>query len=252
MPRKPREISPTGVYHIMFRGINKQLLFEDQEDYKKFLSILKAVKANSACKLYAYCLMGNHVHLLIQDEADEIGLLMKRIGISYARYYNEKYERNGHLFQDRFRSENIESEKYLLTVLRYIHQNPQKAGLAQKVWEYPWSSYQDYEKKSPFLDIEFVLNFFSSDKNHAWERFRIFHQDVEEVDCLEIAERKGLSDQMALQLILEISNTAHPGELANFEAKKRNALLSKMRREGISTRQIQRLTGISRGTILKA
>lgn len=126
MPRQARKKSESGIYHIMLRGINKQQIFEDDEDCQKYLQILKECKAVSEFKLFAYCLMGNHIHLLIQLGKEPIDLIFKRIGSRYVYWYNLKYRRTGHLFQDRYKSEPVEADSYFLTVVRYIHQNPPK------------------------------------------------------------------------------------------------------------------------------
>ena len=122
MPRSARKKSKTGIYHVMLRGINQQQIFEDNEDSEKFLQILKDCKAISEFKLYAYCLMGNHIHLLIHETEEPIEKFMKRIATRFVYWYNIKYQRVGHLFQDRFKSEPVEDDAYFLTVLRYIHQ----------------------------------------------------------------------------------------------------------------------------------
>lgn len=162
MPRKPRTKSSTGVYHVMLRGINRQTIFEDDEDRLKYLSVLKKFKDVSKYKLYSYCLMGNHIHLLIKEEKESISTVIKRISSSYVYWYNLKYSRCGHLFQERFKSEAVEDKKYFLTVLRYIHQNPLKAGLVFKVEDSNWSSYNEYLKNESLdsVDKELGLSFF--------------------------------------------------------------------------------------------
>ena len=100
--------------------------------------------------------MGNHVHLLLKDAVQQLDLIMKKIACSYAWYFNWKYERVGHLFQDRFKSEPVEDDRYYLTVLRYIHQNPHKAGIAATD-DYKWSSYSEYTGKTEIADTEFAL-----------------------------------------------------------------------------------------------
>ena len=109
MARQLRKKSETGVYHVMLRGINRQDIFEDEGDYQQMVSILRGlidrcdehkVQLPSLCTFYAYCLMSNHVHLLIQEREENISDVVKIIGVTYAHYFNKKYERNDHLFQD--------------------------------------------------------------------------------------------------------------------------------------------------------
>ena len=138
MPRQERTKSGTGIYHVMLRGINKQDIFEDDEDYLQMTSCLQGlterydengVTVEPLCTIYSYCLMSNHLHLLIREQEEDISSVMKRLGVAYAYYFNKKYQRNGHLFQDRFRSEPVNTMDYFVTLMRYIHQNPLKAGL---------------------------------------------------------------------------------------------------------------------------
>ena len=124
----------------MVRGINQQNIFVEDNDYLKYIDTLREYKKEIAFELYAYCLMGNHLHLLIKEGNEEIGNTMRRIGVSYAYWYNRQYDRSGHLFQGRFKSEPVEDDTYFLTVLRYIHQNPVKAGLVNNTEDYKWSS----------------------------------------------------------------------------------------------------------------
>ena len=143
MPRVARIKSSTGIYHIMIRGINQQNIFSYDDDYKRFLVILAKYHRQSNYEIYAYCLMGNHIHLLLKEGKESLATSMKRIGTSYVYYYNWQYDRKGHLFQDRYKSEPVEDDAYFLTVLRYIHQNPLKAGLSDDISSYPWSSYSE-------------------------------------------------------------------------------------------------------------
>ena len=144
MPRQPRRKSSYDIYHIMLRGINRQEIFAEEEDFRKFLYVLRDCKNASGFTLYAYCLMSNHVHLLLRAGSEPIDQIFKRLGSKFVYWYNAKYERTGHLFQDRFRSETIENEAQFLSVLRYILQNPLKAGIEKRPGTYPWSSFRSY------------------------------------------------------------------------------------------------------------
>ena len=171
MPRQARESSGTGIYHVMMRGINHQNIFEEQEDYYQFLTTLDVMAqsyepdgtpAGRNYILYAYCLMSNHIHLLIREREDTIGMAIKRIASSYVYYYNHKYSRDGHLFRERFKSEPVNDMSYFLTLLRYIHQNPLKAGMVERVKEYEFSSWGEYIDKDstlfPLCDTRTVLS----------------------------------------------------------------------------------------------
>ena len=132
MPRQSRQPSGTGIYHVMLRGINRQDIFEEQEDYQQFLirlqNLVDPIDDNgehipSYFHVYAYCLMSNHVHLLLCERTESISISLKRLTVSYAAYYNKRYQRVGHLFQDRFKSEPVNDIEYFVTLLRYVHQN---------------------------------------------------------------------------------------------------------------------------------
>ena len=160
MPRQERKKSGTGIYHVMLRGINRQDVFEDEEDYLQMIVCLQGiaerrdedgVPVEPLCILYAYCLMSNHLHLLVREQTEDISSVMKRLGIAYAYYFNKKYQRSGHLFQDRFRSEPVNTMEYFVTLLRYIHQNPVKAKIVPSPRDYLWSSFHEYSGTSTSL-----------------------------------------------------------------------------------------------------
>ena len=157
MPRAPRIKSKTGIYHIVMRGINHQTLFEDEEDRNRFIQTLQRYREICEYKLYAYCLMDNHLHLLLMEGKEPLETVMRRIGGSYVLRYNRKYGRVGHLFQDRFKSEPVEDDVYFLTVLRYIFQNTVKAGIVSKNEYYLWTNYIDYIERSNRTDTNFSL-----------------------------------------------------------------------------------------------
>jgi len=191
----------------MIRGINQQNIFSDDEDYKKFMDILDTYHKKISYEIYAYCLMGNHVHLLIKEGKEVLSNTMKRIGASYVYWYNWQYNRKGHLFQDRFKSEAVEDDTYFLTVLRYIHQNPQKAGLVNNIASYKWSSYREYISKKKRVNVNFALALFDKDKDKAVERFKKFNKEFNNDQCLEVSEkRKTMSDKKIRQLMLKKYN----------------------------------------------
>ena len=150
MPRRRRKKSRSGIYHVILRGANKQEFFHSDEDKIRFLDTLLKYKLRTEMQVFAWCLMDNHLHLLLQEGNEGISHVMKRMGISYAQYYNWTYRTTGHLFQDRFRSEQVEDDRYFLTVIRYIHQNPVKAGIVSYPEEFYWSSCRGYYEKNVY------------------------------------------------------------------------------------------------------
>lgn len=252
MARESREKSNSGIYHIMMRGTNRQEIFFDDLDNKHFLDRLNRCKEENYIDVYAWCLMGNHIHLLIKEGSENISKTMQRLGVSYARYYNWKYNAVGHVFQDRFRSENVETDGYLLTVVRYIHQNPVKAGLVKKVSEYKWSSccgYYGNDKQSyltEMLNIDFVLGILNDDREKAKKEFIIFNEQVNQDNCLDQSKKGRLTDKEALVEILNVIKGYEIPEIKGLPKPIRCTILRSIKKiEGITLRQAARILGIS-------
>jgi len=250
VPRKAREKSKSGVYHLILRGINRQTIFEDNEDRKRFLYTLNRYKKICDYNIYAYCLMENHLHLLIKIGAEPLEQIMRHIAGSYVYWYNQKYERIGNLFQDRFKSEPIETDTYLLTVSRYIHQNPLKAGVVKAPGDFTWSSYRDYLEGKGITDISFILSIFNNDKKSALAQFKTFTCANNEDECLEIKEPGRLiTDEKLMEMIREKFRIK--AKLINDQPReKMEKILHEMLSvDGITTRQLARVTGVSLGII---
>ena len=212
MARQARVKSESGIYHVMLRGVNKQQIFFDEQDYKKFIQVLIDCKRVSKFELYAYCLMDNHVHLLIKENDENISVVMKRIGCRFVYWYNAKYKRVGHLFQDRFKSEPVQTDEYLLCVLRYIHKNPVKAGIVRNCTDYPYSSYNWYYKKGILIDEDFVLSMINK------EQFAEFHQEKDKQSYLDISEtRTVLTNEIALEIIKSIAQVDDAEDIKKME-----------------------------------
>ncbi len=252
MPRTARKKSKSGIYHIMLRGINRQDLFEDNEDREKFIETIGFYKEKSGYKIYAYCLMNNHVHILLEEEKEPIALIMKRISSSFVYYYNRKYSRCGHLFQERFKSETVEDNSYFLTVLRYINQNPIKANITSAMDAYKWSSYTEYVERSKIVDVKFVIDIFSEDQSEALQSFIRFNNEENQDNCLEYEEKKRMNDDEAREIIKNIAEIKNISELQSFDKQKRDKIIRKMKEiEGVSIRQITRITGLNYNLVLK-
>lgn len=249
--RTSREKSESGIYHIMIRGINKQTIFQDDEDRVKFIRVLEQYRDMEVYKIYAYCLMDNHVHILIKEDEHDISSAMKRISASYVFWYNKKYERCGHLFQGRFRSEPVNSQGYLLTVLRYIHRNPLKAGIVGNLEDYKWSSYCGLVNKASIIDKDFVLGLFSNDLESAIENFKDFHKEANDDECMDINDNKMLLDKELKEIAYKLDLNVR--EVSSLDRKNRDEILRRLKSiEGSSIRQISRITGISKSVISRA
>lgn len=248
MPRMARRKSRTGIYHIILRGVNKQIIFECHEDKIRFLKTLARYKSICKFKIYGYCLMDNHVHLLLEESEEPISYVIKRISSSYVYWYNSKYDRCGHLFQGRFRSEYVEDYGYFLRALRYIHQNPLKAGLTDSVVKSNWTSMGEYIKKTTMVDIDFALSFFSEDRKKAVTLLTEYMKEPNSDQCLEDNEVYKMHDNDLRDYLHSLGVTST--SLQQMEKSSRNAIIAKLKElNGVSIRQISRITGISKSVI---
>ena len=166
MARKPRVHFPGALYHVIARGNRRQEIFIDNQDYERYLNFLKEYKEKYDFILYAYALMPNHVHLLIEVREAPLSRLMQSLQFRYTRNFNIKYKTWGHLFQGRYKAILCQKDSYFLELSAYIHLNPVRAGLIEKPLEYPWSSYRFYLKGGgqSLIDPDFLLMQFSRSK----------------------------------------------------------------------------------------
>lgn len=248
MPRAARKKSESGIYHIMLRGINRQIIFEDDEDCEKYLQCLAECKAISGFTLHAYCLMGNHVHLLIQEGREPLEQIFKRIGARYVFWYNWKYKRSGHLFQDRFKSEPVNDDAYFLAVLRYIYQNPIKAGLCKRLAEHRWSSFCELTAASmPKL----------TDPGKALEllpmaELLVFLAASAEEQFMDLTDDNRLTDGEASELLKKLCRLPSLAAFQQLPREKQEQRIQELSGHGCSIRQLSRLTGISKAMVEKA
>lgn len=254
MPRKPREACESQIYHVVQRGVGQQIIFEDDEDRRFFLSLLeKHLCGEMPPSLLAWCLMSNHTHLLIRRELPALSKAMKLIGVSYARYFNDRCGRTGHLFQDRFASEPIKDDRQFAAVVRYIHNNPEKADVANAS-DYAWSSYQECvgARNDGLIDRDTVLAPFGG--MHEFVRFhrargeKEHHLDIRE----EHRGRPKLTEPEALDVAEEVLGSSRVVSLKAEPKTERDDGIRELREAGLSARQIMRLTGISLGAISRA
>lgn len=170
MPRSARVKSATGVYHVIMKGIDGSELFLQNADYRRFIGLMREVKEECGFLLHAFCLMDNHVHFLIEESGGPLCEAFQKLELRYAGWFNFKYGRLGHLFMNRYKSFPVDELRYYRTVLRYICQNPVKAGLCSHVWEYRWSSagpagtgeargLVDFERVAALCEVEDVLRY---------------------------------------------------------------------------------------------
>ena len=242
MARAARQLSESGYMHLIVRGIGRQVLFEDRMDRVRYLSLLRRFSEETGVSVCAYCLMENHVHLLVYDPKGQTPLLMKKLGVCYAQHFNRKYDRVGHLFQDRYQSEAIEDDGYFLTVYRYILNNPEKAGIC-KAADYEWSSYSQYDDPAAFIDRKLLRELIG-----GTDAYEAFMSKEDETECMEFEPRRH-DDEWASSIIRKRLNLNSGTELQSLDRDERNAALRTLKAAGITVRQLERLTGINRGVI---
>ena len=246
--RTERKISRSNIYHVMLRGINRQNIFEDDRDRTCFMTILKECKEISGFRLHAFVLMTNHIHLLIEPADEPLDRIFRRIGTRYAVWYNRKYQRAGHLFQDRFRSENVETDQYFITVLRYILQNPMKAGMESRPGSYRWSSYPAYmQGGGSVTDTQHALEVFGC--REALTEYLAQENDDSVMDEESCDWR--LRDDLAKEIMERITGCATVADFQRFDRDMQSQYVRSMYQERLSMGQIARLTGMSKATICR-
>jgi putative transposase len=174
MARKPRIHFPGAIYHIILRGNAKQEIFFDEGDRHRFLVLLKdGIERYKFC-LHGYCLMTNHLHLVIQVSEITLSRIMQNLSLRYTKWINWRHDRIGHLFHGRYKAIIVDADNYLSQLVAYLHLNPVRASMSENPADYPWSSHRAYLglEQSPCLTTELVLSHFSPGKEIARRLFK--------------------------------------------------------------------------------
>jgi len=266
MPRQARVKSDFGIYHIMFRGNNKQNIFLDDEDRLQMISLLENLPRqydyvtgklleSKNCDFFAYCLMSNHVHILMRELDEDVDHAMKRLLTRYAHYFNGKYSRVGHVFQDRYRSEPCNDIGYFMVLFRYIHQNPVKAHISQSVAEYPWSSWNEFvncgkdieyaegEVFTNVCNVRATLNRFPIGEL----AFLVNEPLPDDTDCIDDNQKMRIhhSEEEVVSLLGEMWHVDSPSDFENLSGECQHEIIHELNRRGVTYRQIARHTGLS-------
>lgn len=198
MARKSRIEFEGALYHVVARGNRKENIFRSRGDYERYLDLLLRYKERYHYRLYAFVLMPNHLHLLMQTADISLSKIMQGLQQSYTAYFNLKYAAVGHLFQGRFKAILCDQDAYLLTLVKYIHLNPVRAEIAASVDDYPWSSHHAYLRKgqnADLVNVDFVLDLFDPRNTFAVRRYQDFMDDSL---CADREEIYGTIDQRFL------------------------------------------------------
>jgi|LSQX01.2.fsa_nt_gb REP element-mobilizing transposase RayT len=256
MPRHARILNEKNVYHVMLRGNNRGKIFIDNEDKQRIIETIRLKKKDREFFIYAYCVLDNHIHLVIREGEDSLSRIVKRIATSYAYYFNKKYNRMGHVFQDRFRSENIEDDKYLLCAIRYVHRNPVKAGLGS-IEDYPWSSYKEFmDKKTDLVESNEIFGIISNNKVDGLKGFAQFHQESNNDIFLELVDEKEV-DATNVKLLIDEFLQKYKIEISQLKSaqnkKFREELINLIiKKSDLSLRRIAEELGLNREMVRKA
>lgn len=243
MARTARRGSATGIFHVMLRGVGGQVIFEADGDREQFLEALAKAKELSQCEVFAYCLMPNHVHLLVRPQGEPLSQFMRRLSTRYAQWFNGHHGRVGHLFQDRFRSEPVETDEYLVTVLRYIWNNPVKAGLCKKAVQYAWSSRRLADTGSGLVDEAALLGLVSVKRLSDLD---VAGDDGEVSLSLEATTPVVRpSDERVLAILAESFGVSSTADFQRLDAGQQREVLQQLRERSASIRQLARITGLT-------
>lgn len=248
MPRTRRERSESGYYHVTLRGNGKQLLFETSKDRTVFMEAVRSSFMRSGISLIAWCLMGNHVHLIIDDPHDHMGEALHRVASSYASYFNRTFGHTGHVFEGRYGSVPIRDDEQLLAAVRYVHDNPLK-GMGIPPDRYPWSSYTEYASGvSHYAQTDVLLallggvqSFIALSKHRGGAIYRPAFRKFADEDERDLAAR---------HVFETYGCTA--ASVKELPRGMRDEVLKALCDHGLPIRFVQRLTGIGEWTIRKA
>lgn len=252
--RTTRKESTSGYYHVMIRGINKLPIFATKVEKEKIIQYIIEVKEEVKVAIVAYCIMNNHLHLLVKAEKENLVQMMKKVGIRYAMYYNKKYERIGSVFQDRFKSQNVENEGYLLCAIRYIHNNPVKAKIVKEVTDYKYSSINEYYSGEEEI-IDSKEKLMIKNRFNSLKEFLDYHKNEDMLTYLDIKEdmkknqieigQKIIEEIMIKKGIIDIKNVK---EINKVKKEVINQLIIKT---DLTAKEISELTDMPRSTVAK-
>lgn len=245
MARKPRELVETGCYHVVLKGSGNQIIFEDDADRESFLLLLREYRQQFAVRIIAWCLMSNHVHLVMFDDWDNLSPIMHALASAYASRFNRIHGRSGALFGGRFHSVPIWSDAQLLRAVRYVHDNPYRAGMPLHDL-YVWSSDREYRNPTDAMcDVRPVFDLLGGP-----EQYSGFCRDPN-YEGYVYRDRAHLDDDDALLVARQLLGIRAIESLKSEDRPTRNQGLQRLRDAGLLVKQIERITGVGRGIIYR-
>lgn len=252
MPRQKRQESPTGYYHIMMRGINKEMIFRRDEFKSSFMEILSRKLEDTDIEVVAYCIMDNHVHLVLKGELIEIGILLKRVNTTFAMKLNSRMDRVGHVFQDRYKSQEVLSDEHLLQVVRYVHNNPVNAGMVKECKGYSWSSYNGYTSGNLGIVAQNQYDLIM-ELSGSVESFKAFHRLDDEGEYLDTKEEmeqlKYIKAQRIISEFCERKGITDVRQLTRRPDLMDSLIDIMIDKSKMSLREIAEMLGVSKNTV---
>ena len=252
MPRSSRKQSASAFHHIVTKGDGGQIIFENHKHRTHYLQLLERSVNDFCVEVHAYCLMSNHVHLLIKAHpnsagANDLSASMKQLNERYAEYFSKESGRVGHVFQGRFWSEPVETEKQFLSTLRYIHSNPEVAGICHTK-DYPWSSYRAYTGSDSFVETGFALSLIGE-----LTSFESFSESG--INLAKPFKGSRLCHHLSYDELMKVSlNVLGRKTLTSLKAMRpseRAIHLGRLSNAGLAESDIARITGLGRGSIAR-
>jgi REP element-mobilizing transposase RayT len=231
MARTARIQSESGYYHLMIRGNNKSYVFKDQKAKSFFIRNLLKSEEEGLIDLAAWCVMDNHVHVVLKANKEDLALAFKQINVRFAIKYHHEHKTSGHIFQDRFKTEPIETEQYLVRVVRYVHNNPVKGKIVDNPSDYKWSSYNRYlcEDLSETKKLVYQL------MGDSEATYKQFHQGLDENEFLEINEDLEKIREQKFRGLIELHMSNH-NVTDSEEFLQNEAMLNKLIKDLIKQR----------------
>ena len=244
LARMLREFSETDIYHLILRGNDRSDIFYEDQDRYVFLDKLEETKEKFKFQIYTYCLMNNHIHLNIKVEDEFLSKSMQSLELRYLSYFKKKYNRSGHLFEGRFFSKKIENLDYFLTVTKYIHRNPEKAGM-EKTENYKWSSFQEYIGKEKYINKKVLMHYFNNNIEE-FKKYTLKNDDKAHIyDYAELELIKKLSDEEVADIIKGKFNLKNARDVSLLPKEEIDIILRSIKNiKGTSIAQISRITKI--------
>ncbi|MCI9064158.1 MAG: transposase [Clostridia bacterium] len=248
LPRQARKFSSSNIYHIIIRGIDKQDIFYNDNDKNFFLSQLLEIKKKFNVEIYAYCLMYNHVHLILKVQKELMSKSIQSLGIRYSQYFNKKYDRTGAFFENRFKSKNVENKQYFMDVCRYVHRNPEKAGFSVTE-NYKWSSYNEYLGKEKIINKSILLHYYENNIekfiDYTINQKRELLQETREM--LEYEFMENITDEDLSNIIMKKEKIESLLDVTKFNMEKKEKFVKNLKEiPGTNVTQIARVTRLSR------